>query len=112
VPLQSRSLREGARNIIAPSDPPLAVFNETYLNFHGILLLRTNSCEFMRFISRKKAGIVKTKPAVTARDKTTMNDQSWNGETNVIVNRRTAVFVTRDRDWRKTVSWTGELSCS
>jgi len=26
-----------------------------------------------------------------------MNDQSWNGETNVIVNRRTAVFVTRDR---------------
>jgi hypothetical protein len=26
-----------------------------------------------------------------------MNDQSWNGETNVIVNRRTAVFVARDR---------------
>jgi hypothetical protein len=26
-----------------------------------------------------------------------MNDQSWNGGTNVIVNRRTAVFVTRDR---------------
>jgi hypothetical protein len=24
-----------------------------------------------------------------------MNDQSWNGETNVIVNRRTAVFVLR-----------------
>jgi hypothetical protein len=33
-----------------------------------------------------------------------MNDQSWNGETNVIVNRRTAVFVARDRDRQ------GELS--
>ena len=26
-----------------------------------------------------------------------MNDQSWNGETNVIVNRRTAVFMTRPK---------------
>src|SRR5262249_48463506 len=37
------------------------------------------------------------RPTETAAAKTRMNGQSWNGETNVIVNRRTAVFVTRDR---------------